>query len=149
MNNIKHIKPNLIDPILEKKIIKTLNPPKEDYWGPAKNGMQTFYQKYIKPNIILVIIIILIILFLIYRYRSIKKDRKLQQMQQYYQSQPNITNNNTKISKQEIDNYSDLLLTYYNQQKEMMREPTIKSNAKLAYPMYPYIQGSLVPSGSR
>ena len=46
MNANKKIKPNLLDPIIEKKIVKTLNPQEEDYWGPTKNVFQHFYQKH-------------------------------------------------------------------------------------------------------
>ena len=75
-NNNKILKPNLVDPIVEQRIIKTLNPPVEDYWAPTKNSFQSFFRKYIKPNIVFIIIIILFILYLFYRYRMIKKTRE-------------------------------------------------------------------------
>ena len=46
MNNNKYPKPNLLDPIMCEKIIKTLNPPPEDYWAPTKNSFQSFYQNF-------------------------------------------------------------------------------------------------------
>ena len=194
MNNTKRIKPNLVDPIIEKKIIKTLAPPKEDYWAPTKNGFQTFYQTYIKPNMAFVIFILLVIVFLIYRYHTVKKDRKRQELENIMGSSQNnnqpINNvfvnnraintsvNNTlsqkntsvqnqnSIPKKEVDEYAKLLLSYYNQQKEISREPLPKTNltrhdlnpnlsphtnkVNLAYPMYPYTSGgSLIPSGGR
>ncbi len=32
MNKNNRLKPNLLDPVIKQKIIKTLNPVKEDYW---------------------------------------------------------------------------------------------------------------------
>jgi len=87
MNNNKHLKPNLLDPIVEKKIMKTLNPPKEDYWAPTKNGFKSVYDKFIRPNIGLVIFIIIIIFFLIYRFRSIKKKREITEVENIYEDQ--------------------------------------------------------------
>lgn len=189
MNANKKIKPNLLDPIIEKKIVKTLNPQEEDYWGPTKNVFQLFYQNYIRDNIGLFIIIILIILFLIYRYRFVKKDREAKNIEHYinnttdqqqhflYQNQLNSFNqinssnklndkyhlpeqlsgmtqtepkSNTNIkSNDENETYAKILMAYYNQQKEMMREPKYKPS-KLVYPMYPNSNGgTLIPSGKR
>lgn len=163
MNTNKRLKPNLLDPIIEKKIIKTLKPPKEDYWAPTKNTFQSFYQNYIKPNIALVVLIILFIIFLLYRYRTIKKNRE----------QKETTNNNTNCNTNEcykyvektkepdpkVKEYAEALVSVYNQQKEALREPKIGNfssrmesapkQPKLAYPMYPYKGGSLIPNASR
>lgn len=158
MNNNKHLKPKLLDPIIEKKIIKTLKPVKEDYWAPTKNGFRTAYENYIRPNFFLVFFIILIILFLIYRYRIISNRRQIakieksldtldgSQVSSYTIDKKNHSNTNN-------DNYTELLLYLYNDQKEKMREPPTKSNnisPKFAYPMYPYARGgSLSPSNSK
>lgn len=148
MNNVKQIKPNLVDPLLEKKIIKTLNPPKDNYWAPAKNGLYDFFHNWIRPNIWLVVIIIVLVLFLIYRYRIIKREREIKQLQELYNLQPTVQINDPP--KQEIDQYVKSLLAYYNQQKELIREPKSNNGPKLAYPMYPYAQGgALVSSGTR
>ncbi|XWV24833.1 mg596 protein [Tupanvirus deep ocean] len=174
MNNNKHLKPNLLDPIIEKKIIKTLKPPNHDYWAPAKSGVKSFFENYIKPNIGLVIFIIIIILFLIYRYRVIKKDREAKEIEKFYKNTYGIDinqeNNDNQIKLQDpihikdsipldknSQDYTNLLLYLYNQQKESSREPQLKkynnktmTNTKLAYPMYPYARGgSLAPANSR
>lgn len=129
MNINKRLKPNLIDPIMEQKIIKTLKP--ADYWAPTKNVLHDFYKDYIKPNIILIIIIIFICMLLFYRYWTIKNERinepsKKPQPILKYQT----------LNK----NQSDLLLEYYYKQKEASLEPKPKS-MQLAYPLYPYSQG--------
>lgn len=82
---MKQTKPNLVDPIIQKKIIKTLKPKefiKDDYWKPTKSFSLSIYEKYIKPNIFFIIIIIIIIIFLIYRYRMVKNNRKLENIKQ-------------------------------------------------------------------
>lgn len=162
--NHKRLKPNLVDPILQQKLMKTLAPPKEDYWAPTKNIFQTTYQNYIKPNIWLIIFIIVLLLLLLYRYRAIQNSRYknnddsqtttqivVQPVQQVHQK---------KEIKNSINDYTNLVMSAYNQQKEDLREPPIpkinrqfqptKKNSGFAYPMYPYTKGgSLVSSGQR
>jgi hypothetical protein len=164
MNNSKRLKPNLLDPDIEKKIIRTLKPPKEDYWGPTKNMFQIFWFDYIVPNKYLVLFIIFIILVLIYRYQIIRKNRinpNQSSQQQQIQTPSCSTNSNIKNANDE----ADLLLYAYNKQKEASIEPqpikqNMRSNHKsygyerkksgFAYPMYPYVKGgSLAPSGKR
>ena len=126
MNIRKYIRPNLLDPMLERRIIKTLNPAKPDYWAPTKNVAKNFFQNFVKQNIWLIIFIVIIILFLIYRYRVIKKNREL-----IVTNQPDIKSNN----------YSTMIMEAYNIQKERLREPKIEQNPpnnNFAYPMYPY-----------
>ena len=162
MNNNKHLKPNLIDPLIERKIMKTLKPPENDYWKPAKSSFKSFFEVYVKPNIGLVIMIVIIIIFLIYRYRIIQKEREARELEMTYKKIYGIEipvnnqiqqNNQNKIQQKntaEINEYTDLLLQLYNQQKEKLREPRIKNQTKFAYPMYPYAQGgSLAPSNNR
>ena len=169
MNNNKRLKPNLVDPIMSKRIIKTLAPEKPDYWAPTKNGLRSFYNNFIKKNIAFVIIVILFILFLIHRYRSIKKDRDdkiIENIDADVMCPPvPVVNTNTSINSSgkkkdaSTDEYTKLLLQYYNYEKESAREPVIKKfsnrmnpapGPKLAYPMYPYTKGgTLLPGGSR
>lgn len=182
MNVNKHVKPNLLDPIIEKKIVKTLNGPDNDYWAPAKTTAASFFDTYIRPHIVLVIFIALIILFLIYRYRMIKSDREIKRIEEEYAAKysnyntyvgkntggPNIPARINKNIQAMQTNYvtptqptvpainTDLLLQYYNQQKELSREPTQKScgdhtnvkqsSQKNAYPIYPYDNGILTPT---
>lgn len=168
----KRLKPKLLDPIIEKKIIKTLKPPQEDYWAPTKNSFQSFFQNYIRPNVYLIIFIIIICLLLLYRYRVIKNDRenKLNKIQpapaQNYMSNNINFRHNSNVSiplerNYTDEEYADLLLHLYNQQKEDAREPKIKhfnnrmmpvskQVPKLAYPLYPYSKGgTLAPSSTR
>lgn len=154
MNANKRLKPNLLDPILEKKIIKTLKPPQEDYWAPTKTTFQSFYQKYITPNWGLVILIILFIMFLLYRYITIKRDRD----EKTPTTCVNGVCNRETATKKEADTntkeYTDAFVNLYTQQKENAREPKPVKRAdenkpKMAYPMYPYKGGSLVSAGSR
>lgn len=178
----KRLKPNLIDPIIGQKIIKTLKPPREDYWEPTRNVAKSFYHDYIKPNFGLVILIIVIIILLIYRYRVIKNERESKLLQNPMAKIDGNQNNSDKNNSDKngcdkngcdkngcknqknvdpnIEEYSKLLLEYYNQQKENLREPKIKNfnnriqpakqGPKLAYPMYAYVPGgSLAPSGNR
>lgn len=69
----KYIRPNLVEPILKQKIVKTLNPKVEDYWAPTKNTAQSFVRNYIKPNMWFFIVLLIFGLFLLYRYRMIKR----------------------------------------------------------------------------
>ena len=165
MNINKRLKPNLVDPIIGQKILKTLKPPKEDYWEPTRNVAKSFYNDYIKPNFGLIIFIIIIIILLIYRYRVIKSDREnksntKQPANSAHQNNVRQNNEQQKNTDQNLEDYSKLLIQYYNQQKENSREPKIKNfnnrmqpiqpGSKLAYPMYAYVPGgSLAPSGNR
>ena len=170
MNINKRLKPNLVDPIIGQKIVKTLKPLKEDYWEPTRNIAKSFYNDYIKPNFGVVIFIIIIIILLIYRYRVIKSTRENKLINKPNNPPANTTicnKNNCKDGScaiqqnnaNDIDEYSDALIQLYNQQKENSREPKIKNpnkrmqpanGPKLAYPMYAYVPGgSLAPSGSR
>lgn len=146
MNN-KRLKPNLLDPAIEKRIIKTLRPEQEDYWEPTKNTFQSIYSDYIQPNIYFVIFLVLVFLLLLYRYRIIQKNRN----ENYYEQpiiQPPVVNNN----------FIDL----YNMEKEQLMDMEINKGKKgkkdifstparkVAYPMYPYSDGgTLVPSGKK
>lgn len=156
----KYLKPNLVDPFIEEKIIKTLKPqPMEDYWAPTKNSIHSFYIDYIIPNIYIIIFIIIILILLVYRYRTIKNEReeKLIVMQYKYPKQNKPVAENTR----EVQEKVDLLIKLYNEQKENSREPRIKDinprmepanikSPKLAYPMYPYTKGGvLTPSSYR
>ncbi len=147
MNIKKNFRPNLIDPILEKRIIKTLNPPKPDYWAPTKNVANGFYQTYVKQNFGLIIFVVIIILFLIYRYRIIKKNREYNDWQKYYGY--NVSTEKIDPPKKNIE-YSKIAIEAYNMQKEMMREPPISTMGNLAYPMYPYTKGgTLTPKRNK
>lgn len=140
MNHKQKIKPNLLDPLIEKKIMKTLVQPKDDYWEPAKITANTFYHDYIKKNVWVVIIIILLILFLIYRYRSVKKEREIKRLNEQYTQSTQSTPKEPDIS---YDDYVELLMELYQQQKENMLEPTIHRTKehKRAYPIYPNTNG--------
>ncbi len=149
MDNYKYLKPKLVDPIIGKKIIKTLTPPKKDYWEPTKNTCQSFYQNYIKPNIIIIIFIIFVLILLFYRYRVVKEERENKKLNIVITEQYVPVNNKSANTNNYQDEYAKLLVYLYNQQKEKLREPLISNNPKLAYPMYPYSKGSLVHSGSK
>lgn len=145
--NYKRLKPNLLDPLVESKIRKTLMPVKDDYWAPVRSSGTSFVQNIVKKNIGLIILIIIIILFLIYRYRVIKKEREMKELEE------RITLKNTtipnSITNLEMKQYADILLAMYNQQKEYATEPRLKSkniNPNLSYPIYPYSKGKLVSS---
>ncbi|AEQ32585.1 hypothetical protein [Acanthamoeba polyphaga mimivirus] len=145
----KPLKPNLVDPIFEKKIIKTLNPTVQDYWAPTKTGLKYLFQNFIRPNILLIIFLIIIALLLFYRYQVVKNNREIKKLEQMYSDKSNINIDvNTDINNS-VDKYKDVLLYLYNQQKETMREPKTKKKHNItdnfAYPVYPY-KGSLSPS---
>lgn len=155
MNKNKRLKPNLLDPVIEKKIIKTLQIPKDNFWVPTKNSFVNCYNKYVKPNIYFIIFVAIVIIFLIYRYRVVKKKKDVRKMEQVHDTQIKKVAGQNDLSKKDIDDNIQTLLYIYNQQKENLREPTIEnarkkiSNSKLAYPMYPYEGGTLAPSGNR
>ena len=177
MNINKRLKPNLVDPIVVQKIVRTLNPPKQDYWEPTKNVMHSFYTNYIKTNFGLIIVIIIICIFLVYRYRVIKSKRENEpitkkqincQQQQNCQSQQNFqpldncpqqqncqSQQNCQLqqnSDPNIEEYKKLLVTLYNKQKEDLREPPIKNFNKRMIPAQAprlaYPMYAYVPGGS-
>ena len=162
MNNNKRLKPNLIDPLIGKKIVRTLKPPQEDYWAPTKNSFQTIYQKYIKPNTVLIILLVIFLIWLFWRYRLIKNQRQISPSKLVTPANDLVKQTLCSGDVQENTNeYANLLLQLYNQQKEQTREPRVKQfnnrvqpakidQPKFAYPMYPYAKGgSLAPSGTR
>lgn len=155
MNNIKQLKPNLLDPILVKKINKTLNPPIEDYWEPTRNTARSFFENYIKPNAILFILFLVFILFLFYRYQVIKKNREETELVDLYQKQlyqtvinNDPTNRAQYVQNNNLDQRAQLFLNLYEEQKNIMREPIYRkysnrmkpvqvNSPNFAYPMYP------------
>lgn len=156
MNANPYLKPDLLDLNVRRKIMNRLKPPQEDYWAPAKSGFRTFFDNYIKTNIMLVVIIVIIILFLIYRYRITKKDREIKAIENFYSKQLNDNKQpNSKNSNDPTNNCAELLLQLYEQQKDKMRDDTIakkaKNESKMAYPIYPYSsEGELSsPSSSK
>lgn len=128
MNNVKSMKPNLLNPIVEKKLKKTLLPTKENTWEPIKQFGYNIWRNFIRKNIVIIVIILLIVIFLVYRYRVVKKRKEDQEF---------IGSNNSEQLK-----HTQMLLDYYKLQKELAREPKFE----LAYPMYPYTKGELVPN---
>ena len=145
MNVNKNVRPDLLDPIVEKKIMKVLNPPVEDYWAPAKTGLRGFYHNYIRPNVWLLVFIVIIILILYYRYRKVKADREKEQYEdlktynshhvggtntlfgdykqaakKYSSPKYNRSKYNTNHKSKE---YTDFLVDLYNANKEKLREP--------------------------
>lgn len=128
---IQKLKPNLVDPILNQKIVKTLKPNISDYWEPTKKGCNTVYQKYIKPNLKFIIILIILLIILLYRYRSIKNKRLYKPKKMEYQN-----------------NYSEYLIDNYKRQKDEYHEKKINKKLKpLVYPIYPqHGDGILLPN---
>jgi len=169
----KRLQPNLIDPIIGKKIVKTLNPPIQDYWKPTKMTFLSFYQDYIKPNIYLVIFICIILILLLYRYRVIQTERENNEHMSNIENNTatNIVSVTTPTHSRAIvsvpkpkvsviqKEHANALLQLYDKQKEDSRDnETVASSLKkfkykkprLAYPMYPYTKGgSLVPAAAR
>lgn len=128
---IQKLKPNLVDPILNQKIIKTLKPTVPDYWEPTKKGCNTLYQKYVKPNLKFIIILLILIFILLYRYRLIKNRR---------------LNKPKKIENR--NDYSDYFINDYMKQKDEYHEKKINKKLKpLVYPIYPqHGDGVLIPN---
>ena len=155
MNRL-HLKPNLLDPALSQKIVRTLKPPREDYWKPTKNFAQTIYQQYIIPNIYIILFVIVLLIILFYRYRSIKTERDkkiLEEMinQSYQETSPNAcvrpegftpnacgskypsdlsrTPQSSPPLPVDQDEYTKLVMMMYDRQKEDSREPPINRKA--------------------
>jgi hypothetical protein len=157
----KHIKPNLLDPILSKKIIMTLNPPKEDYWEPAKNFSQILYQKYIRPNIMFIIFLLFVLLILFYRYRIVKTERDRKNLEGIIVAEQSTDNYNSSISStlqpdSTNDGYAQIAMLLYNSQKDASTEPKIRmppntsnrieyidknQSPGYVYPVYPHFPG--------
>lgn len=113
--NRKQFEPNLIDPIVGKKIINSMKPIEEDYWGSARDMYNKIIDKIVKPNMVLIIIIILVVIYLIYRYRNIKHKNRISEL-----------NKNEDINKKNNDEYTDLLKQLYKYEIERTTEPSIK-----------------------
>lgn len=129
--NVKTLRPNLVDPLLGKKIVKTLKVQQAGYWEPTKNVCHNIYHKYIKPNKIIVVVVIIVAILLLYRYRTTKRNKVTAPVT------PNQPSN-------EIN---DLVFNLYKQQVEASREPRSDTKPQFAYPIYPYDNGTLEPSG--
>ena len=160
-------KPDLVDPYIERKVIRTLNPPKEDYWAPTKSSAKTFYASYIKPNMTVLIFFCIFLALLYYRYRMVKKNREASEMETFYGPHhipnPNLyqthkpiqppIHSKSKPSPAERKAIADLM-DFHARQADNMREPIFKGNANekpepgpFVYPIYPSGNGgSLVPS---
>ena len=166
MNINKRLKPNLLDPKCKIKITRTLNPPREDYWKPTKNVLQTIYADYIRPNFYFFLCLGIFFVFLMYRYRVIQNQRLEEQF--------NLTQDTKVESNENIITYSDIALNIYNQQKEKSVEPRVNTDIpnnrvkwapikevepigpigsigpQFAYPIFPYAKGGrLVPPTPR
>ena len=148
-------KPNLIDPIFQKKIVTRLTPPPlEDYWAPTKDHAHSIWQNIIKPHILLMLVIICIIIFLLHRYLNIKKKKHDEPLKT---TKDNLFENKYSNNKEEDD--FKLMLYLYNKQKDSLREPVVRlkssrafkdnNKTEMAYPVYPYGSGDLSPSRKR
>ena len=140
----KPLKPNLLDPLLTQKIVKTLKPQTQDYWGPTKNFAQTIYQKIIKPNIYFFLFILFIIIVLLFRYRNIKLERENREYmttttninasvyspyQSVYSGDKNLSNMLLQGNLFNLPD-ADMAVLLYEQQKELLREPKLKRSGK-------------------
>ena len=136
----KYIKPDLINPVIRQRIVKTIQPLGETQWKPVKKFFSSLYEDYIIPNIYLVLFIIFIIFVLIYRYKITRDNRK-----KTNESDSNIISPNNQqkdavrelVNKKETNQIPDLAMLMYNQQKEHSREP-VKRGKNFAYPVFPY-----------
>lgn len=166
---MQHIEPNLLDSVIRNKIIQKLNPPKEEYWKPASTTAKNIYVKYVRTNIWFFVLLVAIIIFLIYRYFDIRNKNKIKIYQKHVREAYGIE---APIKKTLYDDYKDILLSAYYQQKERSREPDLalyniseeksksskyydsiksstsstsstSSNKPMAYPSYPYSEGRL------
>jgi hypothetical protein len=117
----------LIDDEQVQQYVNELTPPpKADYWAPAKSGAKSFYEKWIKPNILPIVLIILFILFLIYRYKTTQKEKsqtpiKNQPVQQIQtRSDGSIT-----LNRDQVRELTEALEKYKNREYQYMAEPKI------------------------
>lgn len=104
-----HLKPKLLDPLLQRKIINTLNP-QTNNWILLKSASKDFYDNYIYKNMFLIILVLLLLLFLFYRYRITKLERTREMYYALYTPE---------------NNYSKQIINMYDLQKEYMREPEV------------------------
>lgn len=134
MNMNRRIKPNLVDPKISRKISRTINPPKKDYWAPTKSTLQSFYETYIRPNFYFFLFIFVLICFLLYRYRIVQDERLEQELvpapvPEYFHVEQNQSVN-TNPAKIYTKSYTDLLLDVYSKSKELSYEPKINTSKK-------------------
>jgi len=125
-----YIKPDLLNPVIRQRLVKTITTPEKQYWKPVTKFFSNLYENYIIPNIYLVLFIIFIIFVLIYRYKITQDNRK--------KKSPNNVEN---VAVPEYLRYSEpeLALMLYQQQRENSREPkSVKKKMDSAYPVYPY-----------
>ena len=128
--------PNLVNPMVRKKIMDILAPPKEDYWEPTRNTLKIFFYKYIMPNIFWVFVFIIICIFLYYRYRDTQK-KKQKELENPVNTTPNI----------DYQRIIDKSTQMYRANIEDLREKYV-AKKKPAYPVYPYGNGTLTPNKS-
>jgi cytochrome c-type biogenesis protein CcmH/NrfF len=94
----------IIDQSIQDQIMRKYTP----FIEPTPdNQIKNFYQKWIKPNIIIIILVTLIIIFLLYRYWNTRK------------------NNVTRISKDDNSELTQLLIDMYTEQNNQSSESKI------------------------
>lgn len=159
-----NLKPNLVDSLIKKRIIKTLKPVPQDYWAPTKTTFRSLFESIIKPNLFFIIFFIVILILLYYRYHDTKKKRKeesLDTTNKIVETDTFVEDFNIQCTDKKcvitpkIKNESNVLLSMYMKEKEKMREPYVKNiereiSSKEAYPTYPNILNkNLVPAKQR
>ena len=138
MNKFTSNRPNLLDPLVTKKIIRTLNSKSNGHFLPVKNTFTSIYTHIILPNIIGIVVIFIAIIVLLYRYRITSNKRTVDAL-------------SSNIYNQKQYDDTDLLIDIYTHQKEVSREPKKKQppqtneSPELVYPMYPSTLGNLEP----
>ena len=122
----KQVKPKLLDSNFHKKIVDTLNPPKDDYWAPAKNSFNKIFNSYIKPNITIIVVIFLFLVFLLYRYRQIKLHKERIYIEQYLKNYypNNFLDKNINDNEKYVQPNDDYIFLH-KLEKSYMTEPPI------------------------
>lgn len=150
--------PNLINPDVSRQIVDNLKPPPPvDYWEPTRNSMKTFFDKYVKPNWLVLLVIVIIIVFLLYRMRHKQKNKEQRLYENFHKSK----GLRDDLNQQEIDRCSRIVLDSYRRSYEGNLEPktvskravssenSASNRANLAYPLYPNMEASFYSPRSR
>jgi len=125
---IEYTKPDLVNPRIKEKIHGVLCPPKEDFWAPAVNQCQTFWSKFIRPNILVIVITIIIVVILVLRYRSTRQKKLMEKFRTPIYVQQPVVQYQQQHYEAMSKELKEMIMNEYNRQKEVSREPVSGPN---------------------
>jgi hypothetical protein len=126
MNGKINNQPKLIDSEVYRDLFNSLETKKPDYWTPSKTVMIDFFNRSVKPNILIIIFFIILIIYLIYRYRKTVIKKRLERVNR-------LKNNNVddwKPDQATLDAISDEIRQRDRYDRELMHDLAIEDDVR-------------------